>query len=222
MLVPLIDLMGGKVVQIIHGEIHPVEDLAPWIERFKKYPTVQVVDVDAALKQGDNRPLVERLCKELHCQVGGGVRNVEDAKRVLAYGAKRVVVGSAIFREGRTDIAFADTLCQAVGRKCVVLSFDAQHGRVMISGRREILNLSAEDAMKALEPYCVGYFYTNIDTGSSMGGFPVNLARELRESTKRQLMVAGGIHSMDEVAQLDAMEIDSVVGAAIYRGAIQA
>jgi len=224
MLIPAIDLMGGKVVQLSHSGAHEleIEDFHPWIERFQKYPLVHLVDLDAVMHTGENRKVIAELCKRLPCQVGGGVRSEEDARRYLEYGAKRVVIGSALFHENSTvNKDFAQKMHDAVGRKCLVFSVDSRHGRVTINGWRTNLSISAEDAMKELEKFCAAFLCTNVDLEHTMGGFPMNMARDLRHATKRHLIVAGGIQSLEEVAQLDALDIDAMVGMALYKGVIQ-
>jgi phosphoribosylformimino-5-aminoimidazole carboxamide ribotide isomerase len=223
MLIPSIDLMGGKIVQLIGGEKKALEfdDFEPWIQKFEKYPLINLVDLDAVFHQGSNRGLVDQLTKRLKCQVGGGIRTAEDALKVLEAGAHRVVVGSAAFKEGKVNHEFVNQMSEAVGRKRLVFAVDSRHGRVAINGWRTVLELTAEDAMKELEPYCKAYVYTHIDIEGTMSGFPTTIARDLRAATKRQLIVAGGIKTLEQVAELDAMEIDSIVGMAIYSGTIK-
>ena len=91
MLIPSIDLMGGKIVQLVQGEKKALEfdDFEPWRERFARYPLVQIIDLDAAIGQGDNRQLVRSLLRRLPCQVGGGIRTAEKAREMLDDGALR-------------------------------------------------------------------------------------------------------------------------------------
>jgi phosphoribosylformimino-5-aminoimidazole carboxamide ribotide isomerase len=99
MLIPSIDLMGGRIVQLVQGEKLKLafDDFEYWIERFSKYPLVQLIDLDAAMRQGENRKLIEMICGRLTCQVGGGLKTAEDGRRLLDAGAKRVIYGSSLF-----------------------------------------------------------------------------------------------------------------------------
>jgi phosphoribosylformimino-5-aminoimidazole carboxamide ribotide isomerase len=99
MLIPSIDLMGGRIVQLVQGETLKLsfDDFDYWIERFSKYPLVQLIDLDAAMRQGENSALIGIICKRLPCQVGGGLRSAEDGRRLLEAGAKRVIYGSSLF-----------------------------------------------------------------------------------------------------------------------------
>jgi phosphoribosylformimino-5-aminoimidazole carboxamide ribotide isomerase len=105
MLIPSIDLMGGRIVQLVQGEKLKLafDDFEYWIERFAKYPLVQLIDLDAAMRQGENRALIEMICGRLPCQVGGGLKTAEDGRALLDAGAKRVIYGSSLF--GVDDIS---------------------------------------------------------------------------------------------------------------------
>ena len=220
MLIPSIDLMGGKIVQLIQGEHKALEfdDFAPWVERFSRFPLVQLIDLDAAMGQGSNRALVEDLCRRLPCQVGGGVRSVDVAEQLLAAAARRVIIGSALFRGPEINPQFAQEIEQAVGRERLVFALDSRNGRVVIHGWKSATDLTACDAMRALEPWCGAFLYTHVDSEGLMQGIPMAVVRKLRQATSRQLVVAGGIASLQEVAELDRMQVDAVSGMAVYTG----
>jgi len=223
MLIPSIDLMGGKIVQLVQGERKALEfdDFESWIDRFSSYPLVQLIDLDAALGTGNNRSLIERFTTRLPCQVGGGIRTVEDAKTALQSGAQRVIIGSSLVRAGQPNTLFAAEICAAVGRERLVFALDSKQGRVAVRGWRELTNITAHSMMLALEPWCSAFLYTHVDTEGLMRGLPLDAVRPLRLLTRKQLIVAGGIASADEVDQLDALRIDAVVGMAIYSGRLR-
>src|SRR4051812_39979162 len=156
MLIPSIDLMGGKVVQLSHGQSHELDlsEFEPWIKKFEKYPLVHITDVDGAMRQGSNGPLVSKLASRLTCQVGGGITSVEIARKVLASGAKRVVVGSALISDDKVDVEFAKKISEAIGADKLVFSVDTKHGLIAVSGWRKTVPITAEDAIRVLEPYC--------------------------------------------------------------------
>jgi phosphoribosylformimino-5-aminoimidazole carboxamide ribotide isomerase len=222
MLIPSIDLMGGKIVQVGTGD-NPEMALAefePWIKKFEKFPLVHLVDLDAAMQQGLNRKLLSSLTQRLTCQVGGGVSSVEIAREILAAGAKRVVVGSALVSNEKINVEFAKKLADEIGPEKLVFSVDTRHGLLAVSGWRKTVPISAEDAIRALEPYCKAFLHTHVDSEGTMGGFPIAEARDLAKITKRSLMVGGGIRSLDEVAELDSMGVDAIIGMAIYSGVV--
>jgi phosphoribosylformimino-5-aminoimidazole carboxamide ribotide isomerase len=220
MLIPSIDLMGGKIVQLVQGERKALEfeNFEEWIARFSAFSLVQLIDLDAAIGTGNNRTLIQEFSKRLPCQVGGGLRSVRDAEEMLATGALRVILGSALIREGVPDAAFAEEAARAVGPEKLVFAIDSKQGRVAIRGWRELTAITPVEMMAALEKWCGAFLYTHIDTEGLMGGIPLDTVRQLRESTRRQLIVAGGITTVEEIAQLDAIKVDAVVGMAIYTG----
>jgi phosphoribosylformimino-5-aminoimidazole carboxamide ribotide isomerase len=224
MLIPSIDLMGGKIVQLIQGERLALafDDFDYWIDRFSKYPMVQLIDLDAAMRQGDNRALIEMICKRLPCQVGGGLKTPEDGRMLLDAGAKRVIYGSSLFGAEGVNKAFAAGLKKALGEDALVFSVDTKGGKVAVKGWKDTVALTPEEAVTWLEDYCSAFLYTHVDTEGTMSGFPMNIAAILRSTTAKQLIVAGGIKSQKEVDDLDAMGVDAVAGMAVYSGAMQA
>ena len=227
MLIPSIDLMGGRIVQLVQGEkLHlAFDDFEYWIERFSKYPLVQLIDLDAAMRQGDNSKLVEQICQRLPCQVGGGVSTPLRARSVLASGARRVIVGSSLFREreggdgrskGEVNEEFAAELASEIGAEQIVAGIDARGGQIAIKGWKAQVALTPEEAIPVLEPYAGAYLYTHIDGEGLMRGFPIEIAQRLRELTARQLIVAGGIRAQEEIDALAALHVDAVAGMAVY------
>jgi phosphoribosylformimino-5-aminoimidazole carboxamide ribotide isomerase len=223
MLIPSIDLMGGRIVQLEQGERVVMEsaDVDEWVGRFERFPIVQLVDLDAAMGKGDNDRLVRDLCSRLPCQVGGGVRGVDRARTLREAGASRIVVGSALYADDGVDRRRAREFREVLGREAFVAAIDARGGRVAIHGWQTTLDITPEAAAAALDPFCGTFLYTHVDTEGLLGGFPVDRLESLREATSRPLIVAGGIRSLEEVSTLDAMGVDAVVGMAIYRGFIK-
>jgi phosphoribosylformimino-5-aminoimidazole carboxamide ribotide isomerase len=220
MLIPSIDLMGGKIVQLVQGKKKALEfdDFETWVTRFSKYPLVQLIDLDAAIGTGDNVELVKKLALQLPCQVGGGIRSVAAAKAALAAGAQRVILGSALFAQEKLNTKFAQELARVVGSNRVVFALDAIGGRVAIHGWRKVTDVSPLQMVQALEPWCGAFLYTHVETEGLLQGFPQDVIRPLRGASSRQLIAAGGIRSHKEIDELHAIGVDSVVGMAIYQG----
>jgi phosphoribosylformimino-5-aminoimidazole carboxamide ribotide isomerase len=219
MLIPSIDLLGGRIVQLVQGEKLRLafDDFEYWIEKFARFPLVQLIDLDAAMRQGDNSALVEQIAKRLPCQAGGGIGSIERARQVLDAGAKRVIIGSALFSaEGTVNTDFATELAGSVGVERVVAGIDTKNGRIAVKGWKAQVELTPDEAIPQLEPYAAAFLYTHVDGEGLMQGFPVATAARLRKLTKRQLIVAGGIRSQQEVDALDALGADAVVGMAVY------
>ena len=222
MLIPSIDLKGGAVVQLVQGEKLAIrdDDVFRWVRRFEKFPKVQVIDLDAAMGSGDNLALVRQIAGALSCRVGGGIRSVERARDVLAAGARQIIAGSSLFRGGEPDLAFAQTLADAVGRDRVIAAVDSRGGRVVIHGWKTTLPLTAVEAVRALEPFCDEFLYTHVDSEGLMGGTSFEAIRAVRDATTRRVTAAGGITTQNEIDELQALGVDAVVGMAIYTGAL--
>jgi phosphoribosylformimino-5-aminoimidazole carboxamide ribotide isomerase len=219
MLIPSIDLLGGRIVQLVQGEKLRLafDDFEYWIEKFSKYPLVQLIDLDAAMRQGDNSALVAQIAKRLPCQAGGGIHAIDRAQQVLEAGAKRVIIGSALFSDqGTVNTDFAAKLASAVGADHIVAGIDTKNGRIAVKGWKANVELTPDDAIPQLEPYASAFLYTHVDGEGMMQGFPIDTAARLRKLTQRQLIVAGGIRSQQEIDALHALGADAVVGMAVY------
>ena len=223
MLIPSIDLQDGAVVQLVQGERLAVrdEDVFRWVRRFERFPKVQVIDLDAAKGNGDNLGLVRQIAGALSCRVGGGIRTVERARDVLAAGARQIIAGSSLFKDGRPDVGFAKRLAEAVGLEQVIVAVDSRGGQVVIHGWKTPLPLSAVDAVRALEPYCGEFLYTHVDAEGLMRGTDRNAILAVRNATTRRVTAAGGITTQQEIDDLDGLGVDSVVGMALYTGTLK-
>ena len=222
MLIPSIDLMNGNVVQLQQGERLAISsgDLDGWIAKFSGFPVVQLIDLDAAMGKGDNRALVEKVCRALPCQVGGGVRTADRARELVAMGARRVIVGSSLFDATGVKLDRAAEMRDAVGLEQVIAAVDSRGGKVVIHGWKTPLSITPVDAIRALEPFAGAFLYTHVDTEGMLTGLNLDIVKTVAAASTRKLIAAGGIRSMDEVDALDALGIDAVVGMAIYTGKI--
>jgi len=220
MLIPSIDLQGGRIVQLVQGEKLAIEATDPdiWIARFSGFPRVQLIDLDAAKGHGDNAAMVADICGRLPCRVGGGIRSIDRAKTVLAAGAHAVIASSALFRDGAVDASFARALAEAIGVERVIAAVDSRGGHVAIHGWKTVLPITAVDAVRALEPFCGEFLYTHVDKEGLMQGTDIDAILAVRRATGRRLTAAGGITTWDEIDRLDAHRVDAVVGMAVYTG----
>jgi phosphoribosylformimino-5-aminoimidazole carboxamide ribotide isomerase len=222
MFIPAIDLKDGQVVQLVQGKRLALasDDVFAWVERFKNYPKVQVIDLDGALESGANDFLVRRICKHLPCRVGGGIRSIARAESVLEAGATHVIVSSVLFRDARLDLDFARALADRVGRERIIAAVDSFGGKVVIRGWTEATLLTAPEAAQELEPFCGEFLYTHVDTEGLMRGIDMTAVSAVRQATSRPLTAAGGITTREEILALDAMGVDAVVGMAVYTGTL--
>ncbi len=214
MIIPCIDLMDGKVVQLVQGRDKALEGDAPleMLRKFAAFPEIQVIDLDAAMGKGENSALVELLASRAKCRVGGGVRTAERAKRLIDLGAHRVIVGTAAFTPAIQEIA------AAVGPERILIALDSKYGKIVVKGWQEATDHTAEEIVGSLEPYCGGFHCTYVDKEGMMQGTDLDWFRRLRAATKHELTAAGGVTTMDDVRALLAMDVHAALGMAIYTG----
>ncbi len=226
MIIPCIDLQDGKAVQLVRGRKRAlaVDDVLGLLDRFRGYPILHVIDLDAAMRKGSNGQWIKELCCRAKCEVrvGGGIRTVTRAVKILSWGAEKVIVGSAAFRNGGIDRGFLSVLRRRVGRKNIIVALDTEKGRIVVRGWRERLKLRPEDVIPDLEPFCAGFLSTFVDNEGSMKGTDLLWFRTLRRSTTLPITAAGGIRSMAEVRSLEKIGMDAAVGMAIYTGKLAA
>jgi phosphoribosylformimino-5-aminoimidazole carboxamide ribotide isomerase len=220
MILPCIDLMGGKVVQLVQGREKALEGEAPlaMLDKFSAFPEIQVIDLDAAIGSGSNDALVKLLASRARVRVGGGVRSVERALALTGQGAHRVIAGTAAFQPGGVNADFLGALSRAIGRERVIVAVDSLGGRIVVKGWREATELSAEQVVGALEPYCSGILCTYVDKEGMLQGTDLAWFRRLRNATRLELTAAGGITTMEEVRELMDMGCNVALGMAIYTG----
>lgn len=223
MLIPSIDLQGGRIVQLVQGERLAIatDDFDGWIARFARFPKVQLIDLDAAKNTGDNSAIVSSICGRLPCRVGGGIRTVARAQSVLDAGARKVIAGSALFRDGAVDLAFAEALANAVSPDRLIAAVDAKEGHVAIDGWRTRLSITPAEAVRALEPYFGEFLFTNVDVEGLMQGLDRDAVQTVRNATDRAVTAAGGVTTEEDVAWLESIGVDAVAGMAIYTGRLR-
>jgi phosphoribosylformimino-5-aminoimidazole carboxamide ribotide isomerase len=223
MILPCIDLMDGKVVQLVQGREKALEADSPeeMLRRFTAFPEIQVIDLDAAMGRGSNDHLVEFLAARAAIRAGGGVRTVERARALIRQGAHKVIVGTSAFTADGINEPFLTTVRDAIGRERLLIALDSRDGRIVVKGWRESTHLRAEDVLPWLEPYCSGFLCTYVDKEGMMQGTDLDWFRRLRAATTLELTAAGGITTMAEVRALLAMQVHAALGMAIYTGRLK-
>jgi len=214
MILPCIDLMDGKVVQLVQGRDKALEGDNPleMLRRFAAFPEIQVIDLNAAIGNGENSVIVATLAACARCRVGGGVRTPERARHLVEQGAHRVIVGTAAFTPAIEEIS------ATVGAERVVVALDSKDGKIVIKGWREATDFTAEEVIGRLEPYCSGFLCTYVDKEGMMQGTDLDWFRRLRAATRHELTAAGGISTLEEIRELHSMGVHAALGMAIYTG----
>ncbi|MCC6345089.1 MAG: 1-(5-phosphoribosyl)-5-[(5-phosphoribosylamino)methylideneamino] imidazole-4-carboxamide isomerase [Bryobacterales bacterium] len=220
MIIPCIDLMGGKVVQLVQGRAKALEGgtVDEMLARFAAFPVIQVIDLDAAIGSGGNDELVEYLAARASIRAGGGVRTPERAEKLLAQGARHVIVGTSAFHSGGINHELLSAITAAAGREQILIALDSRDGRIVVKGWREATQLTAESVIRDLEPYCGGFLCTYVDKEGMMQGTDLDWFHRLRAATSHGITAAGGITTYEEVRELQSMKVDAALGMAIYTG----
>ena len=211
MIIPSIDLMDGRAVQLVGGreKVLDAGDPRPLAERFGRVGEVAVIDLDAALGRGSNAALVEELCGIARCRVGGGIRSVEAAVRWLDAGAARVILGTA----ARPDIL------SRLPRNRVIVALDAVDGEVVVEGWRTRTGARVVDRMRELSGLAGGFLATFVEREGRMAGIDLGRVETLAQAAGgARLTAAGGVTTAADVAALDRLGVDAQVGMALYTG----
>jgi len=228
-LIPCIDLQGGQAVQLVHGRRRElaVSDVFGLLKKFGHHKWLHVIDLDAAMGKGHNRRLVSELCvrakreHRMKVRVGGGIRNVSAAEKLIRLGVAQIIIGSAAFRAGRPNLSFLKKLRDQVKKKQVLIALDTAKGKIAVHGWRTSLRISPREVMAALEPYCGGFLCTDVDREGTMSGVNLEWFRDLRAATKLPIIAAGGISSRREIRALEKIGLDAAVGMALYKNRVR-
>jgi phosphoribosylformimino-5-aminoimidazole carboxamide ribotide isomerase len=224
-IVPCIDLQGGRAVQLVRGRrlALSVDDVLGLLARFQSYPTMHVIDLDAALRRGSNGRWIKVLCakSKTKVRVGGGIRTAARAEKILSWGAEKVIVGSAAFENGKVATKFLERLAARVGKKNLIVAIDTMKGQIVSHGWRTREKLRAEDVIPQLEPYCAEFLATYVDNEGTMQGTSLPWFRKLRSVTRLPITAAGGIRSHREVQALENIGMNAAVGMAMYKGMLE-
>ena len=212
-------------MQLVHGRERKlaVDDVFGLLDRFGAYPLIHVIDLDAAMRKGSNAKLVRDLCaaakkRKMRVRVGGGIRTAAQAAKISGWGAEKIIVGSAAFKNGRVNHVFLDRLAGRIGRKRIVIALDTEGGHILVRGWQEKLRLRPEDVIPALEKYASGFLCTYVDAEGTMRGTNLSWFRALRRATRLPITAAGGIRNLSEIRALARIRMDAAVGMALYTG----
>lgn len=229
MLIPCIDLQSGQAVQLVHGRRRElaVADVFAQLDKFKRYPWLHIIDLDAAMNKGDNNALVEALCKrarrkyKMKVRVGGGVRTVARARRLVECGATQIIVGSAAFAANKINLRFLRALRRAIPRARIVIALDTYKGTITTHGWRRSLALHPRETMPLLEPFCSAFLCTDVDREGTLSGANIAYFADLRAASNHPIIAAGGIKTRREVSALAKLRMDAAVGMALYKNLLR-
>lgn len=214
MIIASIDLMNGKAVQLKQGKEKVLErdDVFELAKYYSRFGEVAVIDLDAAMGTGNNNEeLIKQLCKIAPCRVGGGIRTVEKAKRLIAHGAKKIIIGTAASEEFLSQLP----------KDKVIVAIDSKNGKVTTEGWTKELDKTPVDFINRFDDLCSGYLYTVVEKEGMMQGCDMASIEEVRKATKKEFIAAGGISSIEEIVKLNKMDISTQLGMCIYTDAVK-
>lgn len=214
MIIPSIDLMNGKAVQLKQGreKVLEREDVFELAKYYSRFGDIAVIDLDSAFgNENNNEKLIEQLCKIAPCRVGGGIRTIEKAKRLIACGAKKIIIGTAASEEFLSQLP----------KDKVIVAIDAKHGKITTEGWTKELDKTPIDYIKHFDDLCSGYLYTVVEKEGMMQGCDISSIEGIRNATKKEFIAAGGISTVEEIVELNRKNISTQLGMCIYTGAVK-
>lgn len=234
MVIASIDMKDGHVVQLRNGKdlMLQRDDAEALISGFNKYGEVAIIDLDQALRNTDekgntkNTQLLKAILRKGDVRVGGGIRSVKKARELISLGAQKVIIGSAAWnpspKEGEPLLNedFLKELCDAIGKQRVIISVDAIHGKIAVKGWTETVDIPLVEGAKQAEKYCSELLFTCVEKEGCMQGTDMDSCRALRQAVSCRLVVAGGVNSVEQIAQLEKLGCDVQLGMALYTGAV--
>ncbi|MEM3519903.1 MAG: 1-(5-phosphoribosyl)-5-[(5-phosphoribosylamino)methylideneamino]imidazole-4-carboxamide isomerase [Candidatus Hadarchaeales archaeon] len=222
-MIPSVDIRGGKCVQMVGGKTgtekiygDPVEQAMRWEREGAKL--LHVVDLDAAMEEGDNLgKIIEILANtSVPVQVGGGIRSFERASELVANGASRVIVGTAAVENPE----LVKKLVESLGGEKVVCAVDIKKGKVAVGGWKRKTELEPLLLARKMEELGVGsLLVTSVDVEGSMSGVRREETEKIIHGVSIPVIVAGGVGSLEDLREVKRMGAwGVVVGMALYEG----
>jgi phosphoribosyl-ATP pyrophosphohydrolase/phosphoribosyl-AMP cyclohydrolase len=221
MIIPSIDLMNGKAVQLRRGREKVLErdDPLELAEEFARFGEIAVIDLDAAMGNGSNTEVIRAFCQRAECRVGGGIRSVERAREMVSYGATRVIVGTTAFENDALNHTFLDEISSAVGPQRLMIAVDALGQEIVTRAWRHRTGLDLFVVLPDLQRYASSFLFTCVEREGMLQGTDMETIGKLAAAAPdSSLTVAGGITSQEEVVALARMGLDAQLGMALYTG----
>jgi phosphoribosylformimino-5-aminoimidazole carboxamide ribotide isomerase len=226
-LIPAIDLMGGKIVRLTHGDPKtakfyesqfgtPLEAAERW--KFEGAGKLHIIDLDAAFGIGDNREVIAEIAKNvsLPIQVGGGIRSYETAEKLLKVGVGQVILGSLAVN----DPPIIEKIQHRFGYNSAIVALDNRGGRIMIEGWQTPTAMTVDEALgKYTEHGQQTFLITSIAQDGMLGGPDLQTLCGAVMHPNAKIIAAGGIGTIGDLAALKDIGVEgAVIGKALYEG----
>lgn len=223
MIIPSIDLMNGKAVQLKQGKEKMLErdDPIDLAKEFTRYNEIAVIDLDAAMGKGSNDEIIRKICGFADCRVGGGIKDVDRAKELISWGASKIIIGSKAFENDRINHEYLKSLNSAIDKQQIIIAIDAFEGEIVTQAWKHRTGLKLFDVLKELQAYASEFLFTCVEKEGGLEGTDLETIQKLRQATSLQLTVAGGVTSLEEIRKLADIGVDVQLGMAIYTGKIR-
>ena len=218
--------MNGKIVRLTHGDPKtakvydqfggPVETANKW--RAEGAGKIHIIDLDAALGSGDNLSVIAEIVEnmDLPIQVGGGIRKVEAAEKLLKLGVNQVILGALAF----SDPEAVSQIQQEFGAESVIVALDNKDGKIMVEGWKTATGLGVKEALEkfvALDVYT--FLVTSITRDGTLSGPDLDTLKEACQYAGAAIIAAGGIGGLDDLVALKRVGVaGAVIGKALYEG----
>lgn len=224
-IIPAVDIKDGRCVQLVGGrpgtEKVAIEDVIGVARRWQSYGAemIHIIDLDSALGTGSNEALVEMVAADVDIpvQVGGGVRSHDHVQRLFDIGCERVIVGTRAIQDREFIEKISDEF-----KDGIVVAIDAVADEVVIKGWQEGSGKGLLSVVSDMDPLPIfGFLYTNVAVEGKLEGIDVVPIQALVNSTRKPVIVSGGITTKYDLRALQKMGVHSaVVGMAVYTGRI--
>jgi phosphoribosylformimino-5-aminoimidazole carboxamide ribotide isomerase len=228
MVIPAIDLQGGRCVRLVEGRADTAtvfgDDPVVWARRWatEGAPRLHVVDLDGAFAGGPRHaPVIAALVRAVApvpVEVGGGLRDLAAVEAALTTGAGFAILGTGAALEP----AFLEAACRGwPGR--ILVGVDAADGRVAIDGWTRLVPLTAlELARRAAAAGAAAVIYTDVRRDGTARGPNLEATAALAAGAGLPIIASGGIAGLFDIVRLAAISgvAGAIVGRALYTGAV--
>jgi phosphoribosylformimino-5-aminoimidazole carboxamide ribotide isomerase len=224
--IPAIDLMAGKCVQLVGGKPgteqvvldNPAEIALKWQDEGAE--RLHVIDLDRVLGEGDNTAEISKIIEDVDIpvQVGGGIRDETRVENLFSIGVENVIVGTRAIKDKEWLEYIADRY-----PKRVIVAVDAKNDKILIKGWQESSGKQMVDYVKGLkELKLAGILYTNVGMEGKLSGIEIAPIKKILSNTSIPLIVSGGITTLDDLKSLNKLNIYAcVIGLSLYKGKIE-
>ncbi|MDD8020977.1 MAG: phosphoribosyl-AMP cyclohydrolase [Acidobacteriota bacterium] len=223
MIISSVDLSEGRAVQLRQGKDRVLEVDSPVkiAEEFSRFGPLAVIDLDAAKGTGNNSQIITEICALAECRVGGGIRSIDKAQKIIELGASQIIVGTGLWENSQINHNFLQQLQAVAGREKIILALDCLDGQVMINGWKKAAGIGLVEAIKQVEEYGSELLITCIDKEGCLQGIDLDFFQKIRKETARPITASGGVTTLTDIENLSRLDFNVQIGLAVYSGKIR-